>query len=143
MHILKTMADLRNLLQTSKIHPLLVRHLAWKLKRLQAAVAPDGDFNTFSLEAYGVFGILEAGDKDLAALDRTVSVETMRPDWMHCLHLSGDSYYVCYFLTVSGYMDQLYVANHLTSKSLRLRLAAEAVRTERSGEDDPAFYQPF
>ncbi len=143
MHILKTMADLRNLLQTSKIHPLLVRHLAWKLKRLQAAVAPDGDFNTFSLEAYGVFGILEAKDKDLTALGRTVSVAAMQPDWIHCLHLKGDSYYVCYFLTVSGYMDQLYVANHLTSKSLRLRLAAEAVRTERSGEDDPAFYQPF
>ena len=143
MHILKNMTDLRTLLQTGLISPLLARHLTWKLKRLQVALEPDGDFDTFSLEAYGVFGILEAGDKDLAALDRTVSVETMRPDWMHCLHLSGDSYYVCYFLTVRGYMDQLYVATHLTSKSLLLRLSTEAAATERSGEDDPVFYQSF
>lgn len=143
MRILKSMADLRNLLQTGRIRPLLARHLAWKLKRLQAAVEPDGDLDAFSLEAYGVFGILEAKDKDLTALGRTVSVAVMQPDWIHCLHLKGDIYYVCYFLTASGYMDQLYVVAHLTNESLCLRLAAEAVATERSGEDDPAFYQSF
>lgn len=144
MHIIKTICDIRRLKLAGSIPTALAEHFARKLNHLKEALAPELDLEDFSLELHGVFGVLEAGDKDLTAIGLPEDLALIMPEWMSRLEVGGEAYYVLYIMADNDYIDQVYLPDAILPGILRLWLSEQPVEEEIDGEaETDGVKQPF
>lgn len=74
------------------------------------------------MEMHGVFGVLEASDRDLTALGLPESLAFVMPEWVSCLKLKMSTYYVC-FMADNDCIDQIYVPEEGIAEKIWLWLS--------------------
>lgn len=142
MYIIKTICDIRRLKLAGSISTELAEHFARKLNRLKEALAPELDLEDFSLEFYGMFGVLEASDKDLSAIGLPKDLALIMPEWISQLKVGGEVYYVLYIMADNDYIDEVYLPDAIVPAVVRLWLSEQPVEEEGTDDDD-ATEHPF
>jgi hypothetical protein len=136
MKIIKNICDLRRLKLAGAISPELAEHFARKMNKLHQTVAPELGLEDFSLEFYGVFGIVEAQDQDLSGIGLPESLALVMPEWVSRLAVGGETYYVLYIMADNDLIDQVYLPDAIMAGKIRLWLSEQPVEEGADGEDD-------
>lgn len=136
MLIIKTMADIRCFNENHVIPSELAKHLEKKLKALSVALEPGTDLESFSLEMYGPFGLMEKGDKNLVPIGLPESLSQIMPEWVSRLELTEELYYILYVMADNEYVVQVYFPANILEEDIRLWLSEQPVEEEGSDETD-------
>lgn len=143
MYIIKTICDIRRLKLSGSISTELAEHFARKLNRLKEALAPELDLEDFSLELHGMFGVLEASDKDLTAIGLPKDLALIMPEWVSRLEVGGEVYYILYIMADNDYIDQVYLPDTIMPAIIRLWLSEQPVEEESGAAETDGINQPF
>ena len=142
MYIIKTICDIRRLKLGGSISTELAEHFARKLNHLKGALAPELDLEDFSLEFHGMFGVLEASDKDLSAIGLPKDLDLIMPEWISQLKVGGEVYYILYIMADNDYIDEVYLPDAIIPGFIRLWLSELPVEEEGTDDDD-SIEHPF
>lgn len=142
MYIIKTLADIHRLQESQSISGDLVRHLQNKLAALQMALEPDTDLEQFSLAIHGPIGLLEKGDRNLAAIGLPESLDEIMPEWVSRVEVAGGIHYVLYVMADNDYMMQVYLPDAILEEEMRLWLLEQSIE-EESGDCSYGTVEPF
>lgn len=144
MHIVKTTADIGRLEAAGAVPGDLAQYLHRKLHHICTSVG-ETSASEFSLGSHGPIGILEGGDRSLAALGLPESLDLLMPEWISRLELASGRCFIVYFVQDNDFVPIVVIPQHIASEAVLLWLEGQPAEEEEPGaeNEDERLAEPF
>lgn len=141
----QAMNDIRRLAQSGLIPSDLASHLDKKVRRLHEALEPETPLEDFCLEAHGLIGILEKGDRSLKEIGMPEDLSLIMPEWISRLTLpESGNVFILYVMATNDEVIQVYLPEDVMPDAVRLWLSEQPLEEEaEGGEEDENRPVPF